>query len=607
MAKQVKLKENTIPAIAQLRAEKYGDRTCCLYKKDGIYTGISWSGMNDMVRALANYLLSIGIKKGDKVGLFSENRYEWWVGDLAILSVGAINVPIYSTNSAEEALYILENSESKACLVSTEDHLARVLKVKKKLKKLKKLVVFNETSQKKTDVITFTKALEAGKAFKNKTMLDKRLADVKPKDLATIMYTSGTTGNPKGVMLTHDNFVSQAENIFSEMAGKITENDLFLSFLPLSHVLERTTGYYGPLYIGATVAFAESINTLLDNFKEVRPTIIISVPRIYEKLHAGILSQVSDAPGLKKAIFNFASKTAQKNLPYACANKSRSGLFAKRFNLMDKLVFSKLKTALGLDKLRYAISGGGPLSVSDAEFFIGMGIQILEGFGLTETSPVTHFNRPGKIKPGTVGHPIPQTEAKISDDGELLLKGRQVMVGYYKNPKATKEAFTKDKFFRTGDVGVIDNTGRLAITGRIKDIIVTAGGKNISPQNIENELKSSRFIEQVAVIGDRRKYLSALIVPTFDEIKKWAKKNEITFASNEDLMNNEKVNELVAGEINKFTSKFSRVEQIRKFKLLDAEWTQDGGELTPSQKVKRRVVESKYAKEIEGLYPPDME
>jgi len=607
MAKQVKLKENTIPAIAQLRAEKYGDRTCCLYKKDGIYTGISWNGMNDMVRALANYLLSIGIKKGDKVGLFSENRYEWWVGDLAILSVGAINVPIYSTNSADEALYILENSESKACLVSTEDHLARVLKVKKKLKKLKKLVIFNETSQKKTDVITFAKALEAGKAFKNKTMLDKRIAEVKPKDLATIMYTSGTTGNPKGVMLTHDNFVSQAENIFSEMAGKITENDLFLSFLPLSHVLERTTGYYGPLYIGATVAFAESINTLLDNFKEVRPTIIISVPRIYEKLHAGILSQVSDAPGLKKAIFNYASKTAQKNLPYACANKPRSGLFAKRFNLMDKLVFSKLKTALGLDKLRYAISGGGPLSVSDAEFFIGMGIQILEGFGLTETSPVTHFNRPGKIKPGTVGHPIPQTEAKISDDGELLLKGRQVMVGYYKNPKATKEAFTKDKFFRTGDVGVIDNTGRLAITGRIKDIIVTAGGKNISPQNIENELKSSRFIEQVAVIGDRRKYLSALIVPTFDEIKKWAKKNEITFASNEDLMNNEKVNELVAGEINKFTSKFSRVEQIRKFKLLDAEWTQDGGELTPSQKVKRRVVESKYAKEIESLYPPDME
>jgi long-chain acyl-CoA synthetase len=489
MAKEVIMKENNIPLMFQRRVVKYGDRTCVMYKKDGVYTGISWNQMNGMVRDLAGYLLSLGIRSRDRVAIFAENRFEWWVADMATLSIGAITVPIYATNSAEESQYILKNSESRLCFVSTEDHLERIQKVKKKLPGLKNIIIFDEYSRKKTGVMTFSKALEEGKKFKNKALIDKKIRAVKPADLATIMYTSGTTGNPKGVMLTHDNFYSQVDIVFGQvMAGLILEDDIFLSFLPLSHVLERMAGYYGPIYAGATVAFAESINALLDNFKEVRPTILVSVPRIYEKIRAGILSQVTDASALKKAIFNFAISTAQKNLIYACTDRPRTGLFATRFSLMDRLVYSKLKDKLGFDRLKYSFSGGGPLSVSDAEFFIGMGLKIMEGFGLTETSPVTHLTRPDNIKPGTVGHPIPETEIRISDEGELLIRGRQLMQGYFRNPKATKEAFTKDGFFRTGDIGMIDQTGRLTITGRIKDIIITAGGKNVSPQNLENIL-----------------------------------------------------------------------------------------------------------------------
>jgi long-chain acyl-CoA synthetase len=341
--------------------------------------------------------------------------------------------------------------------------------------------------------------------------------------------------------------------------------------------------------------------------KEIRPTLLICVPRIYEKIRAGILLKVADASPVKKAIFNFATNVAKKNLPYVCNAKKPGGLVGLQVAIADKLVFSKLKVAIGLDNLRYAISGGGPLSVSDCEFFMGMGLVILEGFGLTETTPVTNVNRPWKIKPGTVGPVIAETQIKISEDGEILVKGPQVMAGYYKNPKATKEVFTKDGWFRTGDMGFNDEDGYLRITGRIKDIIVTAGGKNISPQNVENSIKTSHFVEQVAVIGDRRKYLSALIIPSFDHIEKWARKNEISFSDKHDLVANDRVIELMRAEIDKYTKQYSRIEHIRKFTLLVAEWTQATGELTPSQKVKRRVVEDKYKKEIELMYPPDLE
>ncbi len=600
-----KYKENSMAAIFQNQVLKYGDRACVKYKKAGVYTPISWNEMNDMIRKIGAFLLSIGVKKGDRVAIFSANRYEWWVTDQAILGIGAVNVPIYATNSAEEAHYVLDHSESKVCFIGSEDQLNRILKVKGKLKKLKTLIVFDELDKKKAGVFSMQEAFKKGEAYKDKKAYDKRMDSIKFKDVATIIYTSGTTGNPKGVMLTHSNFVSNVKQIMTDYDKYLNDQDVFLSFLPLSHSLERTAGYYMPVIQGATVAFAEDVSTMQQNLAEIKPTVMVSVPRLYEKIHSGIVAKVADAPGIKKALFGGAMSTAAKALPYICDEKPKPAFLNFKYNLFEKLIYSKLKAALGMDRMKFAVSGGGPLAVADAEFFLGMGIIILEGFGLTETTPVTNANHPGEIKAGSVGRAIPDTIVKISDEGEVLIKGPQVMLGYYKNPKATKEVFTKDGFFKTGDIGMIDEKGRLYITGRIKDIIVTAGGKNISPQNIESSVKNSKLIEQIAVIGDKRKYLSALVLPAMDEIEKWAKKSGISYNGRPDLLKKEEVNKLIAEELAKFTKQFSRVEQIRKFKLLDAEWTQQTGELTPTLKVKRRVLEQKYASEIESLYPAD--
>ena len=600
-----KIKETSVAAIFQNNVARFADRPCTAYKSGDAFADLSWKQMDEKIRNTAYYLLDQGIKKGDKVALFSPNRYEWFVADMAILSIGAVNVPIYATNSPDEALYILENSDSKMCFCGTEDHLDRILKVRKKLPKLAQLIIFEEYSKKKQGVLTLEKAMEKGADYKSKSTFEKRLKAIKGDDLATLIYTSGTTGNPKGVMLTHSNFVSNVKQILADFSDYVTDSDVFLSFLPLSHSLERTSGYYLAMAVGAKIAYAQDFSTIQEDLALVRPSCMISVPRLYEKIHSGLLARVADAPGLKKALFNWSMKVAAKNLPYVCQDKKPGGLLGKKVDLADKLIWSKLKDALGFDRLRLAVSGGGPLAVSDAEFFLGMGIVILEGYGLTETTPVTNVNRPGIIKPGTVGPPLKNTNIKISDEGEILVKGPQVMKGYYKNKAATKEVFTKDNYFRTGDIGIIDELGRLSITGRIKDIIVTAGGKNISPQNIENSLKESKYIEQVAVIGDKRKYLSALIIPAFDELKKWAKRKGVEFTDTTDLIAKSEVNELIGNEIDKYTKNFARVEQIRKFNLLDAEWSQETGELTPTLKIKRRVIDEKYAKEIESMYPND--
>jgi long-chain acyl-CoA synthetase len=406
-------------------------------------------------------------------------------------------------------------------------------------------------------------------------------------------------------MLTHKNFVSNVNQANAIDPDFLSGDHTFLSFLPLAHSLERTVGFYIPIFLGHKVAFAESTEKLLENFGEIRPTFLVSVPRIYEKVHSGITAKVANASPVKKALFGWAMGIAKDNLPYICNDKPRTGFFAFKYNLANKLIFTKLKIALGMDKLHGAISGGGPLSVSDAEFFLGMGIKILEGFGLTETTPITSGNKPSKIKAGTVGPAVKDTIIKIGEGGEVLIKGPQVMKGYYKNEAATKEAFTSDGFFRTGDIGEIDSDGYLKITGRIKDLIVTSGGKNISPQNIENALITSRFIEQVAVIGDNRKYLAALIVPSYIALEAWAKENNLTFTDRKDLISKPEVQKIFEAELVENMKDYARVEQIKKFTLLETEWTQDTGEMTPTMKVKRKVINQKYGPAIEAMYPPE--
>ncbi len=595
--------ENSMAAIFQRQAAKYGDRSCVAYKKDGRYQDISWNQMNDMIRAIGSYLISKGIEPGQNVALFSPNRYEWWVVDQAILSIGAANVPIYATNSAEEARYVLEHSESRVCFAGSQEHMDKVVEVRDSLPNLEAVVVFDETAQKPEGVITFAEAMEEGRKHDNREEFDRRLKAIKPDDLASIIYTSGTTGPPKGVMLSHGNFLANIHQVLDDFSHLVNDEDEFLSFLPLSHSLERTAGYYLAVAIGGKVYFAEDFAKLQENLVEVHPTLIVSVPRLYEKIHSGILAKVGDASPVKRALFGWAIGVARDNLPYVCQGKERTGWFKFKHNLADKLIFSKLKAALGMDRLKFAVSGGGPLSVSDAEFFLGMGVTVLEGFGLTETTPITNVNRPCMIKPGSVGPPVKDTEIKIADDGEILIRGPQVMLGYYKNEAATKEVLNEDGFFCTGDIGKVDEDQCLMITGRKKEIIVTSGGKNIAPQNLENAIKGSRFVEQVSVIGDRRKYLSALIVPNFEELTKWADKVGVPYKTRDELLNHERVQHLYEKVIAKYMKPFSRAEQIRKFQLLPDEWTQQTGELTPTLKCKRRVIEDKYRDEIECMYP----
>ncbi|HON79797.1 MAG TPA: long-chain fatty acid--CoA ligase [Spirochaetota bacterium] len=594
--------ENSIGTLLQNQVERRGDNACVAYKKNGAYVDISWREMDAMIRSLGLYLISIGVAKGDRVALFSENRYEWWVADQAILSIGAVNVPVYATNSAEEARYVLDHSESIACFAGTGEHLAKVQSIRKSLPKLKTVIVFDELPDQRDGALPIHEAYRKGDEYGNTGEFDVRLRGVGRDDLATIVYTSGTTGDPKGVMLSHGNILANIRQSIKDYLPILTVDEVYLSMLPLSHVLERTLGYYLPISYGAKVAFAENIQTVAQNLGEIRPTIFYSVPRLFEKIHAGIVSLLSAAPPKKQKIFNLAMETARKNLPYVCVGKKPGPLLGIKVKIMEKLVYSKLKALLGMDRLKLCLSGGGPLSVSDAEFFIGMGILIYEGYGLTETSPLLSANYPGNIMPGSVGQGIEDTIIRLSDEGEIQVKGPQVMPGYYKDDEATAMVFTEDGFFKTGDIGRMDEEGRLYITGRIKDIIVTSGGKNISPQNIENCLRESPYIEYASIIGDNRKYLSALIVPAFEELKKWALLNGVRYNDITGLANNERVRGMYEEEIQLRMKNFSRVEQIRAFKLLAAEWSQETGELTPTLKVKRRIIESKYADEIEQLY-----
>ncbi len=596
----------TIPQLFHEGVENFGSKTLVSSKHEGKYREISWQEMGRTVRGLASFLIDQGIKKKDRIAIFSENRHEWWEADLASLSAGAIDVPIYSTNSPDEAAYIISDSECRICFAGTEAHLEKLKKVRKKLPSLELIIVFNDVKKSK-GVISFAEAVRRGEesvdAIKLQKTMQKRIAALKETDVATIMYTSGTTGSPKGVMLTHSNIIWNVKQSLGEFGAMVRHDSTFISFLPLSHALERTVGFYLPVYAGSMVGFVENISTtLMSDFLLIRPTVLVSVPRIFEKIHSAILAKLDEASPVSRFVFNWAMKIGARNVPYNCKNLKRGGIFDFKYRLADRLIFSKLKAAIGFDRIDFAISGGGPLSVSDAEFFLGMGLKVFEGYGLTETTPVTNANRVVLNKPGSVGPALMETHVRISDDGEVQIKGPQIMKGYYKHPAETKGIMTADGYLKTGDVGILDEDGYLWITGRIKDIIVTAGGKNISPQNIEGQLLTSRYIEQCAVIGDRRKFLSVLIVPSFTELKKWAVKKGISATDKNGLVRHPQVHEMFENEIKSLLKNFSRVEQVKKFSLLSREWDQAGGELTPSLKVKRRIIEEKYRDVIESMY-----
>jgi long-chain acyl-CoA synthetase len=481
--------EKNMAVIFHNRADRYQYETCVRYKKDGRYTPISWNEMQNMVTKVGLGLISLGVNSEDKIGIFSENCWQWIVADLATLSIGAADAPIYATNSGPEAAYIMKDSGAKVIFVSDKEHLDRILSVKNMISHLKYIITFDQIKTPDHDVISLDELMHQGEAVKDKSIFEKRMNAIKQDNLATLIYTSGTTGQPKGVMLTHGNFHA---NVLQAYASHpmINHLDESLALLPMSHSLGRTVSLYLMIHIGAIINLAESFATVLENMQEIRPTLMVSVPRLFEKLYSGIKIKADKASPVKKKLFEWAITVSDRAVDYLVQHKPLPATIKIQYDIAETVVYSKMRSSLGLDRIKVFISGGGALSSEIDRFFNGIGVSVHNGYGLTETTPVTNVNRFDVFEFGSVGPALPDTHVMIAQDGEILIKGPQVMKGYYNKPEDTKSVFTQDGWFMTGDIGRIDERGCLHITDRKKDIIVTAGGKNIAPQNIENTLVS---------------------------------------------------------------------------------------------------------------------
>ena len=577
------------------------DHPGMMYKDGGSFQTLTFGEIEARVNDIAGGLSALGVKKDDKVILLAENSKEWAFCDFAILANGAVSVPIYTTLLAQDVKYIINDSDARIVIVSNAAQHAKVAEVEKDLVNVKQIVAIDPAGISHDKTITLEDVSRRGRELlaKKPDLIRQSVAGVTREDLATIIYTSGTTGEPKGVMLLHGNMLSNVEA--SLRALPFSKNDRLLSFLPLSHVFERMVGHFTANYVGATIAYAESIEKVVDNLQEVRPTVMASVPRLFEKMYARVLSNVEAASPLRQKIFHWAVGVGKAAVQYQQNNQPLPGLLGAKYKIASKLAFTKLIDLVG-GNVRFFVSGGAPLSAEIGEFFTSAGLQILEGYGLTETSPVITVNRLDKFRFGSVGIKIDNVEVKIAPDGEILTRGPHVMKGYYKKEAATREVIDDEGWFHTGDIGVIDEAGMLTITDRKKNIIVTAGGKNVAPQKMENMLITSRFVEQVLVIGDKRKFCSAIIVPTFPELEKYAADHQLEFRSYKDLCDHPQVIEMMQQEIDRVNQQCASYESIKKFILVEQPFSVESGELTPSMKIKRKIVEKNYQDEIDSLY-----
>jgi long-chain acyl-CoA synthetase len=579
-----------------LRAAGHNKPDCLLYKVGGTYQPVSTAELVDRVRRLAKALEELGLQRGDRVALMSENAPHWPTIDFATLCAGGVLVPIYPTLLPDQSSYIAHNCGAKIVFAETTQHLEGLLSKADEMPQVEHFVLIRGTSS-DPRVTAFSDLLERGNGA-DPVKFEEKARAVKPDDLATFVYTSGTTGQPKGVMLTHRNIVSNVVGAMEVMPiqGRFTA----LSFLPLSHSFERTVDYCY-FYMGCSIAYAESVATVAANFQEVKPQVFVSVPRVYEKVLSKVQENVAASSPIRQKLFNWAVGVGREALPWRLKRQSPPGLLGLQLGLADKLVFSKIRARLG-GRFEMALSGGAPLARDVAEFFWGAGIRIYEGYGLSETAPVLTVNTPDAVKMGTVGRAIPGVQLQIAPDGEILAKGPNIMQGYWNMPEATAEVIDQDGWFHTGDIGEIDADGFLRITDRKKELIINAYGKNVAPAPIENLLKSSRFIGQAVAIGDRRKFLSALLVPDFEALKPWAAKQGIGTADHSALIRDPKVRALYADEVKGVNAHLASFEKVVAWELLPDEFTLESGELTPTQKVKRRVVNQKYGGIIERLY-----
>ncbi len=599
-----RLKKETIPQIFLDSCRKWSSRPAYSVKHRGRWEDLSYGQVYSLAKETATALWKLGFRRGDVMAILSENRPEWNICDFAISGAGMVSVPVYPTLTSEQILYILDHSEAGLIFVSSAEQARKIMDIQQTLPKLKYMIVFDENGmpQNQDWILGFDafRALSEKEAAAFVYDFDAECDKSEEDDIFTIIYTSGTTGVPKGVILSQRNVASNVESALKALS--IDEQDVFLSFLPLSHSLERMAGHVAPFRAGSRVAFAEGVNEVQDNLLEIGPTVVISVPRLFEKIYSKIQLGLSSSSAPKKKVFSWAVKVGSR-ISSSCSQFGRHprGFLALKGRIAFQLVFKKLSRALG-GNIRYFVSGGAPLSRDIGEFFDAAGIPVLEGYGLTETSPVTNVNRLERYKFGTVGPAIEGVEISLSDEQEIWVKGPNVMKGYFRDAAATEEAFSEDGWLRTGDLGEIDEDGYLKITGRIKDIIVTSGGKNIAPARTEQALSQSPYISQVVIIGDRRSYLTALIVPNLDEIRQLAADKQIQYDSDEQLVHHFEILGFIEKEVEAQQQNLARFEQIKKFTLMSREFSIEEGEMTPSLKIRRAMVENKYSDIIDIMY-----
>jgi len=590
---------SSIPQVFFERAAQRGGKTAHMVKRDGAWQEISWQELRDIVRHVARGLLTLDLQAGDRVAILSDSRTEWVQCDLGIMAAAGVTVPIYASSTPDQAAYILQNSGAAAMFIDTSAQLDKILAVRDQVPTLKHIVmIVDDPPGDDESILTLADLIQRGRdAADQEAVLEARLQGLTPEHEATYVYTSGTTGPPKGVVQTHGNHLFMMES--GSAVADIGEGDVNLLFLPLAHSFARFESFLG-FYQGWTTAFAESIEALSQNMREVRPMLVLSVPRVYEKVYASVQAGAAGS-AVKQAIFNWcvgvgrqASRLQQQGRPLPLGLRLKQGL-------AHRLVFHKLHDALG-GRLRYFVSGGAPLAREIAEFFHAAGLLILEGYGLTETCPALTANRHDNYKFGTVGLALPGVELRLDDDGEIQARGPNIARGYYQRPEATAEVFLDDGWFATGDIGEIDADGFLRITDRKKDLLVTAGGKNVAPQNIENLLKGDPLISQAMVYGDRRPFLTAVLTLDMEAATSYARELGISGETAAELAGNPQVRTLLEGRVERVNQRLAPYETIKKFVIAREDFTEASNELTPTLKVKRQVVTQKYQEELDALY-----
>ena len=577
--------------------ERFRTRPVVMRRKvGGAWVELSYSDLLERVKSVSHALGTLGVRSGDRVAILSENRPEWAIADYATLALGAADVPIYPTLPARQVAYILRDSGASVAFVSSQAQLNKLREVQADCPALRCIVAF-DTPTAPGDALAFDALLAEGRAAPLAAW-EAAARRITADDLATLIYTSGTTGDPKGVMLTHGNITSNV--VQSLVRIQLDRQEECLSFLPLSHIFERMAGHYLMLHGGALINYAGGIDTVSADMLERRPTMMLSVPRLYEKIFARVQESAATGPAVKRRLFHWARRTGERWAEAKVAGRVSPAL-ALSHALADRLVFRKLRERTG-GRIRFFVSGGAPLNPDIARFFYAAGLPILEGYGLTETSPVIAVNTFDDFRFGTVGQPIPRAEVRIAPDGEILTRGPHVMRGYYDKPDATREALTPDGWFHTGDIGELSVDGFLRITDRKKDLIVTAGGKNIAPQPIENLVRTSRYIVNAVMLGDRRSFPIMLLVPNVPVLHEWARRHGLAVASDQALLAHPEAREKLESEVKRTLRDLARFEVPKRFVLVPQDFSIESGEMTPTLKVRRRVVEEKYRAQIEAAY-----